>query len=96
VVELTSLPRDYWPYGLTMDDTLWSLALASGRHMKEVHKPAANTWTHDERAMWHLLEGGLFDARVQDKPWDASTRLMKYTAELPLSRLEGDARDSRS
>jgi len=63
-----------------MDDTLWSLALASGRHVKEVRKPAANTWTHDEQAMWHLLEGGLFDAKVHDKPWDASTRSMRYTA----------------
>jgi len=63
-----------------MDDTLWSLALASGCHVKEVRKPAARTWTHDERAMFHLLEGGLFDARAQDKPWDASTRSMRYTA----------------
>src|SRR5882762_1680253 len=63
-----------------MDDTLWSLALALGCHMKEVRKPAARNWTHDERAMFHLLEGGLFDARAQDKPWDASTQSMRYTA----------------
>ena len=62
-----------------MDNTLWSLALASGGHVKEVRKPAANTWTHDEWAMYHLLEGGLFDARAQDKPWDTSTQLMRYT-----------------
>jgi len=29
--------------------------------------------------MYLLLEGGLFDARVQDKPWDTSTQLMRYT-----------------
>src|SRR5882762_1504581 len=63
-----------------MDDTLWSLALALGCHMKEVRKPAARNWTHDERAMFHLLEGGLFDARAQDKPWDTSTQSMRYTA----------------
>src|SRR5882762_7698474 len=62
-----------------MDDTLWSLALALGCHMKEVRKPAARNWTHDERAMFHLLEGGLFDARAQDKPWDTSTQSMRYT-----------------
>jgi len=46
--EPTSPPRDYWPYGLMMDNMLWSLALALGHYIKEVHKPAAITWTHDE------------------------------------------------
>ena len=36
--------------------------------------------THNERLLWSLLTRGIYDHAPEDRPWDASTRSMRYSA----------------
>ena len=37
---------------------------------------------HNDRALWHLINLGAGDMPAVDKPWDASTRSMRFATSL--------------
>src|SRR5580698_9464658 len=66
-----------WLDGATLDDHLWFLSIcASWSQGFRMHGglPQADRW------LWKILQLGYTDARAADRPWDASTRSMRYTA----------------
>ena len=40
------------------------------------------TMPHNDRALWHLINLGVRDMPLMDKPWDASTRSMRFVTSL--------------
>ena len=68
--------------GLVMDDTLWQQAIGVERHFIEHRLARVTSWSHDEQRLSRLLHMGVQDARGEDRPMDASTRSMRYSAVL--------------
>ena len=66
-----------------LDDQLWHQALVMDRVLESLRGSEQGP---NNAMMWTLLRQGIIDANVVDKPWNGSTRSMRYSAiELPLS-----------
>ena len=63
-----------------MDDQLFHLSLVTLRRLDEVH------WgwiqPYDDQVLYHLLRRGVIDQGPEDRPFDASTRAIRYAASL--------------
>ena len=74
---------DVWQDGLLMDDQLWLQMMLTDRLLTECHLDCIhqNKSLHmEERGLVQLLSLGTLDCSAKDRPWDASTRSMRYTA----------------
>ena len=75
----------HWVSGATLDDQLWHQALVMDCILESLRSSEQGS---NDMMMWTLLHWGVIDADVVDKPWDGSTRSMKYSAML-VGRLWG-------
>ena len=82
----TETYRRDWLGGLTLDDQLFHQSLVSLRRLDEVHR--GHVQPYSEYAFLHLVRRGLVDQEEADRPWDASTRSMRYSATLADRRWE--------
>ena len=76
--DFTLLHRS-WIDGLTLDDTLWFLSMVTARSQ---NIRLGNGLPYNDQTMWRILQLGYQDPSVEDRPWDASTRAMRYSAIL--------------
>ena len=75
----------HWVVGATLDDQLWHQALVMDRVLESL---CGSEQGPNDAMMWTLLRRGVVDADVVDKPWNGSTRSMRYSAVL-VGRLWG-------
>jgi len=68
--------------GVVLDDALWGHALRVNRLQEEHIQPLRATLTGEERGLQRLIRAGILDASELDRPTDASTRAMRYSAIL--------------
>jgi len=66
--------------GLNLDDQLFYQSLVTLRRLDEDHKGKRQPYS--EYALYHLLRRGAMDQLPADRPFDASTRAMRYTAAI--------------
>src|SRR5882762_8684834 len=72
-----------WEDSLSMDDQLWAQTMATNRLLTERRLDRINqneALPVEERGLVRLLSLGTLDRSAQDRPWDSSTRAMRYTA----------------
>ena len=71
--------NEYNPY-LSTDDQVYKGGLvAYTRNQKD---RVSLAMPHNNRALWHLINLGAGDMLAVDKPWDASTRPMRFATSL--------------
>ena len=68
-----------------LNDQLWHQALVMDRVLELLHSSEQGP---NDTMMWTLLRRGIIDASIVDKPWNGSTRSMRYSAML-VGRLWG-------
>ena len=75
--------------GLSLDDQLWHQSLVAYHRHQEVERAtgarASPEWagvqqTDDDQVLLKLLERGITDQSAFDKPFNASTRSMRFAA----------------
>ena len=71
----------HWVAGATLNDQLWHQALVMDRVLESLRGSEQGP---NDAMMWTLLHRGIIDASVMDKPWNGSTRSMRYLAVLTL------------
>ena len=69
----------HWVAGATLDDQLWHQALVMDRVLELLRGSEQGP---NDAMMWMLLCRGIIDADSIDKPWNGSTRSMRYSAVL--------------
>ena len=74
----------HWVAGATLDDQLWHQALVMDRVLELLRSSEQGP---NDAMMWTLCRG-VINASVVDKPWNGSTRSMRYSAVL-VGRLWG-------
>src|SRR5258708_29119693 len=70
--------RSEWLGGLNVDNQLWHQSLVTLRRLDEEQRN--QTFLRYERTLYHLIRRGVVDHDAFNRPWDTSTRLMRYTA----------------
>ena len=75
----------HWVPGVTLDNQLWHQALVMDRVLELL---CSSEQGPNDAMMWTLLRRGVIDADTVDKPWNGSTRSMRYLAVL-VGRLWG-------
>ena len=75
----------HWVAGVTLDDQLWHQALVMDCVLESLFGSEQNL---NDAMMWKLLRWGVVDASIVNKPWNSSTRSMRYLAVL-VGRLWG-------
>ena len=75
----------HWVAGATLDDQLWHQALVMDRILELLCRSEQGS---NDAMLWTLLRRGVIDGSVIDKPWNGSTRSMRYLAVL-IGRLWG-------
>ena len=75
----------HWVSGAMLDDQLWHQALVMDHVLESLRDSEQGP---NNTMMWMLLCQGMVDASVVDKPWNGSTRSMRYSAML-VGRLWG-------
>jgi hypothetical protein len=65
-----------------MDDALWDHSLRVNRLQEEHQQPLLDTMTREEQGLFFLTRWGIYDPSANDKPMDALTRAMRYSAIL--------------
>ena len=71
--------NEFDPYLSTNDQVFKGGLVASTCNQKD---RASLTMPHNDRALWHLINLGAQDMPLVDKPWDASTRSMRFATSL--------------
>ena len=69
----------HWVAGATLNDQLWHQALVMDCVLEPLHGSEQGP---NDVMMWTLLCRSIIDASVIDKPWNGSTRSMRYLAVL--------------
>ena len=69
----------HWVLGAMLDGQLWHQALVMDCILKSL---CGSEQGPNNTMMWTLLHQGVVDASIVDKPWDGSTRSMRYLAVL--------------
>ena len=75
----------HWVAGAMLDDQLWHQMLVMDRVLESLHGSEQGP---NDAMMWTLLCQGIVDASIVDKPWNRSTRSIRYSAVL-VGRLWG-------
>ena len=69
----------YWVARATLDNQLWHQVLVMDCVLELLHGSEQGL---NDAMMWMLLRHGIIDASIIDKPWNGSTRSMRYLAVL--------------
>ena len=75
----------HWVAGAMLDDQLWHQMLVMDCVLELLHSSEQGL---NDAMMWMLLCQGIVDASIVDKPWNGSTRSIRYLAVL-VGRLWG-------
>ena len=81
-----------WVDRITLDDQLWFQAICTSRSQG---LRLQGGLPHNDGWLWKLIQLGYLDGREADRPWDASTRSMRYAAIL-VDRLLGALETERA
>ena len=73
--------RRVFPDNVSVDDFLWMQAIVVQQDLVTMGRSIPNP-NEDECALRRLLFDGIFDWKDEDRPWNASTRSMRYSAAL--------------
>ena len=71
--------RETWDMRLTLDNALWAQSIVVQRHLKDSRRHG-EFHTQDKGVLWSALRMGVTDAKPEDRPWDASTRAMRFAS----------------
>ena len=71
--------NEFDPYLLTDDQVFKGSLVAYTRNQKD---RVSLAMPHNDQALWHLINLGVRDMPLTDKPWDASTRSMRFATSL--------------
>ena len=71
--------NEFNPYLSTDDQVFKGGLVAYTRNQKD---RAFLAMPHNDRTLWHLINLGVKDMPLTDKPWDASTRSMRFVTSL--------------
>jgi hypothetical protein len=69
----------HWP-ALLNEDKLWVWSMGTARHLEETR--AGLPPTTSAAQIWRLLHFGVYDWSQENKPWESSTRAMRYASVL--------------
>lgn len=71
--------RRHWMVGISRDDELWMQAIGVQQDMMRIDTQIPHP-NEDEKALKILLLTGVLDFTKKDRPWDSSTRSMRFTS----------------
>ena len=80
-IATSDAPRRTFPDNVSVDDLLWMQAIVVQQDLMVMTHAIPNL-NDDERALRRLLYEGILDWKEEDRPWNASTRSMRYSAVL--------------
>ena len=69
----------HWVLGATLDDQLWHQVLVMDHVLESL---CGSKQSSNDTMMWTLLRRGVVDGSIVDKPWNGSTRSMRYSVVL--------------
>ena len=69
----------HWVSGVMLNDQLWHQVLVMDHVLESL---CGSEQGPNNVMMWTLLQRGIVDASIVDKPWNRSTRSMRYSAML--------------
>ena len=74
---------DNFSTGMALDDQVFSLSVVA-QHRLEARRDilTADGVDDNTRVLFHLLNPGLLDQEVMDRPRDGATRAMRYSAAM--------------
>src|ERR1700733_1664561 len=72
--------RAEWMSNLCLDDQLWHQSLVTLRRLDEQQRN--QEMPYYDRTFFKMIRKGVIDQTFYDRPWDASTRSMRYSAAL--------------
>ena len=72
-----------FPTSMVLDDQIFSMSVVA-QHRLELRRDilTSNRVDDDARVLFHLLNHGLLDQEVMDRPRDGATRAMRYSAAM--------------
>ena len=72
-----------FPTSMVLDDQIFSLSIVAQHHLEARREIlTAEGVDNDARVLFHLLNRGLLDQEVMDRPRDGATRAMRYSAAM--------------
>ena len=71
-----------WAAGCTLDDIVWHQALVTLRRLDSELRPKRKELPADQWVLYKLLRHGVVDPRPRDRAFNASTRVMRYSAAI--------------
>ena len=74
--------RSSWAAGRTLDDIVWHQALVTLRRLDSELRLKRKELPADQWILYELLRHGVVDPRPRDRAFDASTRVMRYSAAI--------------
>ena len=72
--------RSSWAAGCMLDDIVWHQALVTLRRFDSDLCPKRKELPADQWVLYELLRHGVVDPRLRDRAFDASMRVMRYSA----------------
>ena len=72
-----------FPTSMVLDDQIFSMSVVAQHHLETRREIlTAEGVDDDTRVLFHLLNRGLLDQEVMDRPRDGTTRAMRYSAAM--------------
>ena len=72
-----------FPTSMVLDDQIFSMSIVAQHHLESRRKIfTLDRVDDDARVLFHLLNHGLLDQEVMDRPRDGTTRAMRYSAAM--------------
>ena len=72
-----------FPTGMVLDDQIFSLSIVA-QHCMEARREilTADGVDEDTRVLFHIMNQGLLDQEIMDRPRDGATRAMRYSTAM--------------
>ena len=76
-----------FPTSMVLDDQIFDMSVVA-QHCLELRKEilTSDRVDDDARVLFHLLNHGLLDQEVMDRPRDGATRAMRYSAAVEINQ----------
>ena len=72
-----------FPTSMVLDDQVFGMSIVTQHHLEARREIlTADDVNDDVRVLFHLLNQGLLDQEVMDRPRDSATRVMRYSAAM--------------
>ena len=72
-----------FPTSMVLDDQIFSMSIIAQHHLELRREILTSDRVKDNtRVLFHLLNRGLLDQEVMDRPRDGDTRAMRYSAAM--------------